>query len=149
MRAIVWLGFVLVAAVWTGLSGLLASSAEWLSGALASGQVSGQMSGQISDTLQLAGQTPIPAWLAPWVDAGLLQTLQAGLVWAVQLVQPVLPASATLIGWLTPVIWAVWGLGMLTMLVLAGGLHWLIGRAAGQLPAGWQAGTAAGQSRRS
>ena len=41
----------------------------------------------------------------------------------------VMPSAASLMVWIGPLVWAVWGLGMLLLLALAGGLHWLAGRA--------------------
>ena len=55
-----------------------------------------------------------------------LQTAWTGMVhWLGQ----VMPSAASLMVWIGPLVWAVWGLGMLLLLALAGGLHWLAGRA--------------------
>ena len=120
MKAVLWLGFAVMAAAWTGLTTLTLSATEWLATAVADGQA--------QDILQQAGQMPIPGWLSPWVDASGLHALQAGLLWAIQLIEGALPASATLMSWIAPLVWVLWGFGMLALLLLTGGLHWLIGR---------------------
>lgn len=120
MRAALWLGFAVMAATWSGLGALTLGAAEWLTSAMASGQA--------QDILQQAGQMPLPAWLAPWVDANGLHALQAGLQWGVQMIAAALPASASLLSWITPLVWVLWGCGMLALLLLTAGLHWLIGR---------------------
>ena len=41
---------------------------------------------------------------------------------------PILPAIGTVTGWLEPLVWLLWALGLLAMLGLGGGAHWWLGR---------------------
>jgi hypothetical protein len=77
--------------------------------------------------LQNMGQganVALPAWLGVWIPSVWLTPLSesAGVVLA-GMVQ-VLPWLAALVGWLAPVIWVMWFIGMLFLLALAVGLHW-------------------------
>ena len=85
-------------------------------------------SGQIADLAGAAGEIPVPAWLALWVDTAWLQAVQASLVEMVQWVAQWLPSAAGMLGWITPLLWVVWGLVMLLMLACAVLGHWLVGR---------------------
>jgi hypothetical protein len=35
----------------------------------------------------------------------------------------------SLMGGFVPVVWLIWAIGLLVLLVLTGGVHWLLGRA--------------------
>jgi hypothetical protein len=120
MKVLIWFLFVLLAGFWTGLVALTAQVTEWVLAAMASGQ--------IADLAGAAGEIPLPAWLALWVDAAWLQALQASLVGMVQWFAELLPSAAGLLGWITPLLWVVWGFVMLLMLACAVLAHWLIGR---------------------
>jgi hypothetical protein len=120
MKILLWCVFVLLAGLWTGLVALTAQVTEWVLAALGSGQV--------TDLAQVAGQWPVPAWLALWVDTAWLQALQAALVSGVQWVAQGLPFAAGLLGWITPLLWFVWGLVLCLMLAFAIAGHWLVGR---------------------
>lgn len=120
MKTMIWLAFFLLAGLWTGLVALTAQVTDWLLAAMASGQA--------TDLATAAGQWPVPAWLAPWVDPAWLQGLQAAWVNAVQWLAQVLPSAGGLMGWITPLLWTGWGLVMLLLLVCAVAGHWLAGR---------------------
>lgn len=120
MKTMVWLAFLILAGLWTGLVALLAQIADWLLAAMSSGQV--------TDLATTAGQWPVPAWLALWVDPVWLQGLQASAVELVQWIGQLLPVATGLMGWITPVLWTGWALVMLILIVLAVIGHWLVGR---------------------
>ncbi|WP_439608200.1 hypothetical protein [Hydrogenophaga sp.] len=120
MRAIVWGVFALLAAGWTGLVAVSVQITEWLLGMAASGQV--------GDVATAAGQWPVPAWLALWVDPAWVQALQAAWLGTVQWLGQVLPSGDGLMGWIAPLLWTGWALGLLCLLVPAVALHWLAGR---------------------
>lgn len=124
MKVLIWFVFVLLAAFWTGLVALTAQVTDWVLAAMASGQ--------IADLAGAAGEIPVPAWLALWVDTAWLQALQASMVDMVQWVSQLLPTAAGLLGWITPLLWVVWGFVMLLMLACAVVGHWLIGRLGGR-----------------
>lgn len=120
MKTMVWLAFVILAGLWTGMVALVAQIAEWLLAAMSSGQV--------TDLTTTAGQWPVPAWLALWVDPAWLQGLQVAAMELVQWIGQLLPAATGLMGWITPVLWIGWALVMLILIVLAVIGHWLVGR---------------------
>lgn len=126
MKALIWVAFVLVAGVWTGLVALTAQLTEWLLGAVASGQV--------NDLASAAGQWPVPDWLGLWVDTAWLQAVQAATADMLQWLGQVLPGADSLMGWISPLLWTVWLLVLLTMLVLAALGHWLVGRLGASVP---------------
>lgn len=123
MKTLIWVLFLLVAGLWTGLMAVTAQVVEWLLGALASGQV--------NDLASAAGQWPVPEWLSLWVDTAWLQAVQAATVDMVQWLGQVLPGAESLMSWITPLLWTTWLLGVLVMLVLAALGHWLVGRFSG------------------
>ena len=123
MRAIVWGVFALLAAGWTGLVAISVQITEWLLGMAASGQV--------GDVATAAGQWPVPAWLALWVDPQAIEALQLAWADAVQWLGAVLPSAGGLAGWVSAAVWIVWGFGLAGLLALAGVLHWLVGKARG------------------
>ena len=120
MKALIWVIFLVFAGLWTGLVALAAQVTEWLLAAMAAGQV--------SDVATTATQWPVPAWLALWVDPAWVQGLQAASVELVQWMEQVLPSASGLMGWIGPLLWTGWGLGMVLLLVFAGAGHWLVGR---------------------
>ena len=87
MKKIIWLGFAVLAALWTGLVALTLQLTDWVLATIASAQVPGA-------TAIGSAQWAAPAWAAPWVDAGLIQSLQSGLVWLVQGLNQILPPPA-------------------------------------------------------
>jgi hypothetical protein len=119
MKALVWLVFGLLAAVWTGLVALAVQLSGWLLGAMASAP---------AGSLPTVGTWPVPAWLAPWVDTEGFVALQALWMNLTLWLGQVLPAAGGLMDWITPLLWTAWALGLLPLLALAGFLHWLIAR---------------------
>lgn len=120
MKTIVWGVFAFLTVCWTALVALSVQLAEWLLGAAGSGQATAAVAS--------VGQWPIPAWAALWIDPAWVQALQAMWTDIVQWLGQVAPSSDGLMGWITPLLWAGWGLGMLCLLATAAGLHWLVAR---------------------
>lgn len=121
MKKIIWLGFAVLAALWTGLVALTLQLTDWMLTTIASTQVPS------AAALGTAQWAP-PAWAAPWVDAGLIQSLQSSLVWLVQGLNQVLPAASSLGAWITVLGWLLWGVIIAALLILALILHWLAGK---------------------
>lgn len=121
MIALIWVGVAVLLGLWTGLVALGALLAEWAVGALASG-------GGLGAAAEALSQWPVPAWAALWVDVGLLENLKATALAAAQWLEPMLPALGTLLGWVVPLMWVLWGLVAVLMLLLAGGAHVLLSR---------------------
>jgi len=66
--------------------------------------------------------------LALWLGCGLLAVLWAlGLLGSLSAGQPM---ASQVVGWLVPLVWVFWGLGMLVLLGLALGVHAWLGRGA-------------------
>lgn len=124
MKSMLWLAVALLAGLWTGLVALTAQVTDWLLGA--------PVAGPLTDLATRAGAWPVPAWLALWVDTAWLQGLQSAWVALVQWLAQVLPSADGLMGWITPLLWTGWALGMLLLLACALAGHWLLGRLGAQ-----------------
>lgn len=124
MKPLIWGVFGLLALCWTGLAAASVEITEWL--------LTLAGSGQVTDAATAAGQWPVPAWLALWVDPAWVKTMQGAWLGLVQWLGQVLPSGGGLMAWVTPLVWTAWALGLLCLLVPAIGLHWLVGRL--QLP---------------
>lgn len=120
MKVMLWLAFVLLAGLWTGFVVLATQATDWLLASMASGQV--------TDLATVAGHWPVPAWLALWVDTAWLQGLQAIGVNLVQWLGQLVVSADGLMGWITPLMWSGWALGMLLLLAFAVAGHSLVGR---------------------
>ena len=122
MIAALWVVVAVLAAFWTGLAALLAQLTDWLSAAMASGAA--------GSALDQIGQWPVPAWLAPWVDPAWVETMQASVLEWLQWLSAAMPAIGGLMGWISPLVWLLWGLGLVVLLCVGGGLHFLASRVA-------------------
>lgn len=120
MKALIWGMFALLALLWSGMVLVTAELTGWLATAVASGQAGELATG--------AGQWPIPAWLALWVDPAWLQALQAAWLQLMGWLGASGPALGGAVSWLIPAMWVVWGLVMLLMLGAALAGHFLVGR---------------------
>lgn len=120
MKTIVWGVFAFLTVCWTALIALSVQLTAWLLNAAGAGQATAAASA--------ASDWPGPAWAALWIDPAWLQALQAMWLDLVQWLGQMAPSSDGLMGWITPLLWTGWGLGMLCLLVAAIGLHWLVGR---------------------
>ncbi|MBA4261847.1 MAG: hypothetical protein C0443_07470 [Comamonadaceae bacterium] len=123
MKALIWGLTALFAAGWTGLVWVTHQLTGWLLGAVDAG------------TLKEAGGTvaglpvpPLPDWLAPWVDTAWLEAVLAWSAGLLGWLGAVLPSGGALMAWVGPLLWIGWGLGLLTLLILAGLLHVLVAR---------------------
>lgn len=111
MKVLIWIGVAVIALLWTGGIALLAETLQWAAQRVSSGSMA---------TLEAANSNiVIPMWLAPWLDASgwasLLQATQ-GILNSVSIT---LPALGTMVGWLVPAVWILWGLGMAILLSAA------------------------------
>ncbi|MFM8768542.1 MAG: hypothetical protein ACKOD9_12485 [Rubrivivax sp.] len=123
MKTIFWLTFALLALLWTGGAALLAGLTDWAASVLASGTA--------VDWAKTAAQWPVPGWIALWADPQAVRFVQDAVLWALGALGTLangLPLAGQLIGWLVPLVWLGWGLGMVLMLVLTVGLHWWLSR---------------------
>lgn len=122
MKTAIWIVCGVLAATWTGGAFAAAGLTHWAAELIASGAA--------LDMGRAVAEWPVPAWLAPWVDAAGVQSAQAFLVTVLTWLRDAWPSIGSLVGWLVPAIWVVWALGLALMLLLAGVGHWLAGRMA-------------------
>lgn len=121
MKTTLWIVCGVFAALWTGLAFGAAELTHWASGLIASGAG--------VDLAKAATEWPVPAWLVPWLDAAGLQAFQGFVVAALEGLRAAWPTIGSMVGWLVPVIWLLWALGLALLLALGGLGHWLVGRA--------------------
>ncbi len=121
MRLAIWIVCGVLAALWTGGAFAAAALTDWAAGLIASGAA--------VDLARVVSEWPVPGWLAPWVDPASLEAVQELLVAVLGWLRDAWPGIGALVGWLVPVIWVVWALGVALLLALAGLGHWLAGRA--------------------
>lgn len=120
MKTIIWIVFALLAALWTGGAWLVAGLTQWAAQLLSSG-------GAV-DVAEAAASWSIPAWLGLWVDMSWIAAAHTALVSLLESARGGWPMLADVSGWLVAGVWVVWGLGVGLLLLLAGGLHLLVGR---------------------
>ena len=135
MKIVLWLAFAVLALMWTGGAAVTAQLVAWSAGGLASGGA--------AEIGAVASAAAIPAWLTPWVDPAAWAALQKAVAGTLTTVSASLPMLGTAVGWLVPLVWTVWGLGLAVMLVLTVLAHWLIGRLHGRFNGGKPTGPSA------
>lgn len=123
MSALLWAVAALLATGWSLLVWAAVSLTGWVLGAVPAGSTTG-----LADAVRQLTLPPVPEVLAPWFDTGWWTAMQTLIADMLAWLGPWLPSAATLMGWLTPLAWIVWGLGLLTLLSLTGLTHWLLRR---------------------
>lgn len=119
MKTTVWVVCLFLLSLWTGGTLLLAELTEWGARQLASGDAVA-----LGEVL---AQWPVPAWVSVWVDAAWIEAAQGVVTWSLQALQGALPMVGSVVGWAVPFIWVLWGLGVILVLGLAFGAHFLLG----------------------
>lgn len=120
MKLAIWMVFGLIALVWTGGAFLASELTRWAVQALASGDAA-SLGKDIA-------QWSVPQWVYSWMDPALIQAMQSSVLWAIEGLRDALPMLSSAVGWMVPLVWVLWGLGLLAMFVLACGAHVLLGR---------------------
>jgi len=120
MKIAVWAVFLLLIVFWTGGTLLLTELTEWGARQFASGDAAALG--------EVIAKWPVPGWVSVWVDAAWIQAAQGGLTWALQTLHGVLPWLGSAVGWIVPLVWMLWALGVVLVLILASGAHLLLGR---------------------
>lgn len=120
MKILVWSLCAVFAMVWTGLAALAAQAARWIASGLASGQIQDFSSG--------AAQWPKPEGLPAWIEPHWIETAQSAVIAALQFFAELSPYLSSAMSWVVPLVWILWGIGLISLLALGGGAHWLIGR---------------------
>lgn len=126
MKLLVWSVFAVLALLWTVTAWIVAR----LAGAAA---VAVREQGGMPASTENPWNWQVPAELASWIDPAILLYLQQMMSWSLEGLRDALPLFGALLGWIVPLTWIGWALGMLLMLAAAAFAHWLAGRA--QVPA--------------
>jgi hypothetical protein len=120
MKTVVWVVFGLLAAFWTGGAWLVSELIHWAAQGLASGAS--------ADLGRVVAEWPMPEWVAVLGEPGWIYAVQDGVAWALERLAAAAPWAGSVVGWLVPLVWVLWGLVLLLMLALAGGVHLLVRR---------------------
>ncbi|MFN3295380.1 hypothetical protein [Caldimonas sp.] len=128
MRVVIWAAWTVLAALWTLGAWVLAELVQW--------SVQAINAAEAGRAAQAVLQAPLPPWLGVWIDPAWLELLRSQLQWLIEAGQAIMPAVGAVAGWLAPLVWIGWGLGMLTLLALAVGAHWLVRRLGRSSPSG-------------
>ena len=119
MKTIIWSLFILILSIWTGMTLLTVHLVDWI--------VQTFGSTLPTDFGAVLGTIPVPPWLAVWIDPVWIQSIQPSLISLIEGITQTVPYFASAIAWLSPLIWAIWGLGALALLIFAIAGHWLLG----------------------
>lgn len=123
MKTALWTLITLLALLWTGLAAVSAEIVSWMAAQLAQSGTAA-----LGDA---AAALTLPGWLAPWIDTATWNAWVQAVAGAAAALERSFPALGGIIGWLTPLVWVVYGLGLAALVVLALIGHWAIGRFAG------------------
>ena len=120
MQWIIWTIGGVLAALWTGALALAAAAVDWTARALRQAGA-GEMTTP-------APPPELPAWLSTWIEPTTWTAVVQAVHQTLQALQSALPVVGTVAAWLEPLVWALWGLGMLALLAIAAGSHWWLAR---------------------
>jgi hypothetical protein len=118
MKIAVWIIFSVIALLWTAGTFIAAKLTQWGTVLLSSGNLEPLQSG--------VAQWPMPEGLPLWLDPAMIGILQQYALLSLEALRDAMPYMSMMMGWLVPLIWAVWGVGLLCLGLLAGGAHWLV-----------------------
>lgn len=120
MKIAVWVIFGVVTLLWTAGTFIAVKLTQWGTKLLATASFE-QQSHNVA-------QWPVPEGLPLWVDPAAILALQQMALFSLEALRNAMPYMSSMMGWLVPVIWVVWGFGLLCLLAMAGGAHWLAAR---------------------
>ena len=120
MQWLIWTVCGVLAVLWTGTIGLTALIIDWTAGSFAQVDPSG-VSG-------LALPAAAPGWLSPWIDSHAWAAFAQALEQPMLALRAALPTMGALADWLTPLVWVLWGFGMVSLLAAAFFVNWLVHR---------------------
>ena len=120
MKIAVWVVFGILTLLWTAGSFIAVKLTQWGTSLLANGNMDPLRSGVV--------EWPLPQGLPLWLDPMMVQTLQQYALLSLEALRDALPYMSMLMGWLVPLIWTVWGFGLVCLVALAVGAHWLTAR---------------------
>ncbi|RYF15108.1 MAG: hypothetical protein EOO30_15755 [Comamonadaceae bacterium] len=120
MITVTWAVFAVLALLWTGGAAMAAALAGWTAQAIADGTAVG--------AAREIAAVPVPQWMALWMDTAFVEALQSALSWAVEAGRHALPFVGTAAGWLVPMVWIAWAIGLAFLLAAAATAHLLVRR---------------------
>ncbi len=120
MKIAVWVVFGLVTLFWTAGTFIAVKLTQWGTALLANGSIDPLSRG--------VAEWPLLQGLPLWLDPLMVQTLQQYALLSLEALRDAMPYMSMMMGWLVPLIWVVWAFGLVFLLALAGGAHWLTSR---------------------
>ncbi len=120
MKIFIWAAFGVLAVLWTLGALIVVELVQWGTQVIASGAA--------VELGRSAAQWPAPAWLALWLDPAAIKAAQEALLTGFEAFRSALPWVGSAVGWLVPLVWISWGIGVALLLLMAGGAHWLASR---------------------
>lgn len=111
MKALIWGVFTLAVLLWTGATVLVVNVIEWSADQLSKG------SPAFLETA--ASNIAIPIWMSPWLDPSTWATIFMSIQGMLASTAAAVPFLGSMLGWITPVVWIIWGLGVLGLLALS------------------------------
>lgn len=118
---LIWTGVLLLALMWGGATWLALTVLDLLSSATAAGE--------LTDWKQILQGWQAPVWLAwlmEWLGWDTLQNWREGLAWLLDGLMRTLPWLREAVSWLRPLVWTIWGIGMIGLLLLGAVLQALV-----------------------
>ena len=110
MKALVWVVFAAVVLVWTGFAALVAQAISWSATQLSTGA---------TGTLEMAtNNVVIPAWANLWLAPADWATILMFVQSALDNAAAAMPLLGSVLGWLAPLVWIVWALGLVALFAL-------------------------------
>lgn len=120
MRVLLWAVTAVTALFWTVGAWVATQVLGWAADLTSSGNA--------ADPAGIVAGWSLPAWVAGWIDPGVLGAAFGALVWSLEQARDVGPWLGTALGWLVPLTWIVWGLGLAALIALTLFVQWLICR---------------------
>ncbi len=120
MKIAVWVIFSIVTLLWTAGTFITVKLTQWGTTLLANGSIDPLSRG--------VAEWPLPQGLPLWLDPMVIQTLQQYALLSLEALRDAMPYMSMLMGWLVPMIWGVWGFGLICLVALACAAHWLTSR---------------------
>ena len=117
MKILIWAVFGVLAVLWTLGALIVVELVQWSAQVIASGAA--------VELGRSAAQWPAPAWLASWLDPVTIKAAQQGMQAGFEAFRSALPWVGSAVGWLVPLVWISWGIGVALLLAMTGGAHWL------------------------
>ena len=120
MKWMIWTVCAVLAMLWTGVIGVTVFIIDWAVGSLAQLGPNGAAG--------LALPPEVPGWLSGWIDSHAWMAFVQAIDQPMIALRAALPTLGALSSWLEPLVWVLWGFGVVALLALAFFLQWLVPR---------------------